>query len=255
MDLKRRGLLAGILACPTCAAIAHAEEASHWSYEETEAGPAHWGELNRDFSVCAEGQQQSPVDLHDGIRSQLPPFHSHWRSEAFRVVNNGHTLQLNASPGSYVEVGHARYDLAQFHFHTPSEHAVNGKRTAMEVHFVHQNAEKQITVLGVFLVGGGRNAAFSSILAAAQPTPGEGALKAPINPGALMPPAPPRGKSWPAWRYEGSLTTPPCSEIVNWVVLEQSVPVAQADIAAFQAIFPHNARPLEPLNRRFLLRG
>ncbi len=255
MDVKRRGFLAGLLACPTCAAIAHAEEAAHWSYEGTEAGPAKWGELNSAFNACTAGQQQSPVDLHDGIRSQLPPFRPHWRSEAFKVVNNGHTLQLNASPGSYVEVGHSRYDLVQFHFHTPSEHAVNGKRTAMEVHFVHQNAEKQLSVLGVFLVSGGRNAAFASIMVAAQPKLGEAALKTAINPSALMPPPPAGGKSWPAWRYEGSLTTPPCSEIVNWIVLERPVPVAQADIAAFQAIFPHNARPLEPLNRRFLLRG
>jgi carbonic anhydrase len=199
--------------------------------------------------ICASGDQQSPVDLHDGIRAVLPPVTPHWQTGASRVTNNGHTIQLDANPGGWTGVGDRRADLVQFHFHTPSEHAVDGQRSVMEAHFVHQLGDG-LAVLGVLLTGGARNDAFGTIMSAAPAQPGEATLSQPLNPIALLPQL-----LSAAWRYEGSLTTPPCSQTVSWIVLEQSVAIAQSDVDAFRRLFPMNARPLQPLNRRYLLRG
>lgn len=199
--------------------------------------------------VCSKGDQQSPVDLHDGVRAQLPSIAANWRSDPLKVSNNGHTLQLDTDPGNYTAIGDKRAELVQFHFHTPSEHAVGGRRSAMEAHFVHKLGDG-LVVLGVLFIAGPTNGAFHEILAVAPTKTGEAAVAQAFDPRTLLP----RDLS-AAWRYEGSLTTPPCSQTVDWVVFEDSVTVAQADIDVFKTIFPINARPLQPLNRRFLLRG
>jgi carbonic anhydrase len=248
MSIARRHLLAGLLACPVCAAgLARAADAPHWNY--TDEGPDKWGDIDPASKVCSIGNQQSPIDLHDGIRAELPGVKTFWRNEAYAVANNGHTIQCDAAPGSYTMIGDQRFDLAQFHFHTPSEHAVSGKRTAMEVHFVHKQGDV-LAVIGVFMVPGPGNPAFSAIMRAAPGSAGKAALGAPVDAGSMLP------KSLTGtWRYEGSLTTPPCSQIVNWIVMEQPINVAQADIDKFAGIFKANARPIQDINRRFILRS
>ena len=246
--MDRRQFLTSLLACPVCAATASAADGPHWEYEG-DHGAAKWGDMDSKFKACSVGAEQSPIDLTDAIRASGDHIGLSWKAEAFEVVNNGHTIQLNAKAGGTLTIGARKYELKQFHFHTPSEHAFGGKRTAMEVHFVHATPEGRLAVIGVLMVGGGKSSAFSTIMANAPKKEGAATLKDKMSPEAFLP------KSREYFRYEGSLTTPPCSEVVDWNVFSKTISVADADIAAFQALFPMNARPLQPLNRRFLLRG
>jgi|HubBroStandDraft_5_1064220.scaffolds.fasta_scaffold26430_2 carbonic anhydrase len=244
--MSRRSFLAGLVACPVCAAGANIPE---WDYDNS--GPRKWAALDPGFSICGTGEQQSPVNLHDGLKAQLPKLQLHWKNEKFTIWNNRHTIQLNVRAGNFAEVGPEKFDLIQFHFHTPSEHAIDGKRTAVEAHFVHSQKSGRLAVLGVLLVPGGHNAAFSAIMNTAPNRPDAKLVSPfPISPSELLP-----GSLQSTWRYEGSLTTPPCSQIVDWIIFDQAVSVAQPDIELFQRIFPANARPLQPLNRRYLLRS
>lgn len=247
MAIKRRTLLAGLAACPLCATLARAADV-HWSYEG-HGGPEEWGQLEGAFKSCAIGTQQSPINLEGAVEAAGSGPVLAWKPDAFKVVNNGHTIQADATgTGSTATLGGKTYTLAQFHFHAPSEHALNGKRTAMEAHFVHAAPDGSLLVVGVFMVPGKANAAFSTLMAAAPKTTGSEVLKAPLDPSGLLP----AGRA--SYRYEGSLTTPPCSEVVDWNVFAEPLEVAEADIATFRAIFPMNARPLQAVNRRFLLR-
>jgi carbonic anhydrase len=252
MQPMRRRMLLGIAACPLCVALGAGRvsaEGAHWSYEG-ETGPDNWAKLQKESEVCGMGDQQSPIDLTGAVKAELPQITVSWKPEAFVVENNGHTLQANASPGGVLVLGPDRYELLQFHFHTPSEHAVDGKRTEAEAHFVHKGPGDRLGVLGVLMVSGGANAAFHAIMSAAPKKAGKAALGAAIDPSSILP-----ADLGSIWRYEGSLTTPPCSQTVDWMVLTQTVSVDSADIAAFKAIFGANARPLQPRNRRFILKA
>lgn len=247
MTFNRRSLLAGLALCPLCAGAARAA-GPHWSYEG-HGGPEQWGSLEPDFGVCSLGTQQSPVNLEGSVQAAGSGPKLSWKPGAFTVVNNGHTIQADsASDGCTATMGDKTYILRQFHFHAPSEHAVNGRRTAMEAHFVHAAPDGNLLVAGVFMVPGKANAAFSTVMASAPKTAGKAPLSASLDPAAFLP------AFSATYRYEGSLTTPPCSEVVDWNVFAEPIEVAEADIAAFRAIFPMNARPLQAVNRRFLLR-
>jgi carbonic anhydrase len=246
MLIDRRAILMALAACPACAAAARGE--GHWSYDGDTA-PDKWGKLDNSFQACSIGSEQSPIDLKGAIRAEIPGVSIAWKPQSYKIANNGHTIQLDAMPGDTITVDGQKYELKQFHFHTPSEHALDGARMPMEAHFVHAQTSGRLAVVGVLMKAGSRNAAFSSIMEVAPTKPGALPAKGKIDPSSLLP----TGKSM--FRYEGSLTTPPCSEIVDWNVFEQPIEVEDADIAAFKAIFPMNARPLQPINRRFLLRG
>jgi len=246
--VDRRAVLIGLLSCPVCASLARAADEAHWSYEGTD-GPTQWGELDPGFKACSAGTQQSPIDLKGAIKADFGRLELDWKPQAYAIVNNGHTIQANAKPGSFARVAGDTYALQQFHFHAPSEHAINGTRTAMEVHFVHAGTGGRYAVVGAFMQSGAANAAFGAIMAAAPRKPGDGALRRPIDPHQLVP-----AKS-DVYRYAGSLTTPPCSEVVDWNVYAHPIEVAAGDIAAFHALYPMNARPLQALDRRFVLIG
>ena len=246
--VDRRAVLLGLLSCPVCASLARAADEAHWSYEGTD-GPTQWGELDPGFKACSAGTQQSPIDLKGAIKADFGRLELDWKPQAYAIVNNGHTIQANAKPGSFARVAGDTYALQQFHFHAPSEHAINGTRTAMEVHFVHAGTGGRYAVVGAFMQSGAANAAFGAIMAAAPRKPGDGALRRPIDPHQLVP-----AKS-DVYRYAGSLTTPPCSEVVDWNVYAHPIEVAAGDIAAFHALYPMNARPLQALDRRFVLIG
>ncbi|PWB95530.1 carbonic anhydrase [Methylosinus sporium] len=243
MAFTRRSFLAGLAACPLCAAAARAEGA-HWTYDD----PEHWGAHDETAKACSLGAEQSPIDLTDAVKADTRPPKLGWKPQAFEIVNNGHTIQANAA-GGVAELGGRKFELKQFHFHTPSEHALGGKRLAMEAHFVHAGDNGDLLVVGSFLVAGAPNKAFSAVMAAAPKEEGKAALKAPLDASALLP----KGKKF--FRYEGSLTTPPCSEVAHWNVFAEPVAVAQADIDAFKTLFPMNARPLQPTHRRIVLSG
>jgi carbonic anhydrase len=229
-------------------AKAGAEEC-HWSYDGS-TGPGDWWKIcSPKFCVCASGIRQSPIDLSDMARAELPLLSFRYRSTPLLVVNNGHTIEVPVG-GSELRVEGESYELLQFHFHTPSEHEIRGKGAPMELHFVHTNALGELAVVGVMLREGAANATLQKIWDLMPRSEGQ-ALdpKVRINPAALLP----AGHAYA--RYAGSLTTPACAEGVRWYVLLDPVEVSAEQIAAFRTIFPHNARPLQPRNGREILVG
>jgi carbonic anhydrase len=239
-------IFAGIAACPLCTTIGVAAEGHHWSYEG-ETGPDKWGGLDTANATCSIGSQQSPVDIIGTVSAQQPQLKIDWKRPD-TIVNNGHTIQLNLSQGGTLQVGDRNFKLVQFHFHHPSEHLVAGKRFAMEVHFVHAAEGGGLAVVGAMLVAGAANTSFNKIISTMPQAEGPpAAADAGIDPAQLLP----AGRGY--YHYQGSLTTPPCSETVDWHVLTQPVEAAEADIASFGKLFPMNARPVQKLDRRFIL--
>ncbi len=223
-----------------------ASEKAGWGYEG-EIGPDNWGTLDGKYAACSLGKQQSPVDLRAAIPADIANADVHWRTSRLDVVNNGHTIQVNTSPGSFMVLEGRRFDLLQFHFHAPSEHILEGEPFPLEVHFVHQSAEGDLAVVGVFLMAGEANPLISAIWDVAPADPGEVKTNTVIRPTDLLP------SEAGAFRYAGSLTTPPCSEVVSWVVLDEPVEMSEAQIEAFLGIYSNNARPVQRMFRRFLL--
>jgi carbonic anhydrase len=250
--MERRTFLKGIgflSVCPLCSSLGVAEE-GHWSYSG-EVGPERWGVLSTSNIACGAGSQQSPLDLAGATGANLSTLELSWHNRRAEIIDNGHTIQINVPSGSMLTTGAISYELLQFHFHSPSEHLVQGRRFAMEVHFVHQrNGGDGLGVIGVFLDRGKSNPVFAKI-AAGFPTTAKG--KARIidgaDPNGLLP------KSLKYWKYEGSLTTPPCSEVVDWMIMTDPIQAAAADIDKFTALYPMNARPIQGSNRRFVLRS
>lgn len=221
---------------------------SAWSYGGAK-GPENWGSLDPAYQVCGDGVQQSPIDLAGNIRAQLPTINLNYVSGPLRIVNNGHTVQSNCPPGSILTLEGKRYDLKQFHFHAPSEHRVNGIAFDMEIHFVHAAEDGTLAVIGLMVRQGGTNKGLTSIVDGLPGTIGQEVEVPGVNfwPTSLLP------RERTHYRYFGSLTTPPCTENVTWLVLKTPVQASAAQIGAFKAAFTANARPIQPRNRRFLL--
>tara|TARA_R110002072_G_scaffold59914_5_gene152356 strand:+ start:1652 stop:2389 length:738 start_codon:yes stop_codon:yes gene_type:complete len=234
------------LALAACTALpAHAQ---HWGYEGHE-GPAHWQDLDPAWAVCAAGQQQSPINLTQALAAEFAPAQIDWAEEtAGVVVDNGHTVQVSVENAGGLTLGDTHYALLQFHFHAASEHTINGRQAPMEVHFVHQSATGELAVIGVMVERGDALATLGSVWAAmpadADATPG---IAARIHLNEFLP------ADRDAFRYQGSLTTPPCSEIVSWTVLTNPVTATPQQIEAFATRHPDSFRPVQPLNRRYVL--
>ena len=241
--------LASLALCPLCKPTAFAAEGAHWSYSGA-GGPDKWGDLDAANKVCSVGSQQSPIDVISTIPAKLPPLKIAWNRRTAEVVNNGHTIQANMAEGSTLTVGNDKYSLLQFHFHHPSEHLVGGKPYPMEIHFVHRNAAGGLAVVGVLIAAGKANAAFKKIVATMPSKPGDKVkADAGIDPNGLLP----ASRSY--YRYSGSLTTPACNETVDWLLLTTPIGVAKADVDAFAKLYAMNARPVQKINRRFVLRS
>jgi carbonic anhydrase len=241
-------LVVGIAITLITFGVALAQEDVHWSYEG-DTGPEHWGSLSPDFAMCAQGREQSPVDIPSNAPLNPDNISFSYRPSALTLFNNGHTIQANYDPGSSLTLNGVRYDLLQFHFHTASEHAIGGKHEPMEIHFVHRNAQGGLAVVGVLLKAGGEHAAYAPIFQslppqASQPAPVAGAT---VDANQLLP------SQHTYWRYNGSLTTPPCTEGVTWLVMNTPIELSDAQIGAFTSIFPNDERPVQPLNGRSFL--
>ena len=238
------------LSFPSLRAAIASESDIEWGYEE-EIGPNLWGELSPDFGVCQAGQQQSPVDLQSALPAKLPELQLSYKKEKLRIINNGHALQINTDPGNRITLGGKNFELLQFHFHHPSEHAVKGQRYLMETHFVHRNEKGEFVVLGVLMQEGKKNDMLQLILESmpAIAGPEHTIDNVNIDMVQLLP------VDQSAYQYFGSLTTPPCSELVRWIVFQQPIEISKQQAEEFGKVFPSNARPLQPLNRRFLLQS
>lgn len=226
------------------------ESGSTWGYIG-EGNPENWGNLSSTYSACKAGLEQSPIDLAGGIGAEVPNLEIKYNAIPLKILNNGHTIQVNASPGNSIMLEGEEYSLLQFHFHHPSEHTVDGKEYPMEVHFVHQNAKGELAVLGVFFTEGQENRAFMPVWKAmpTEKTSEQSIRDVQVNLTQMLP------SDRDSYRYFGSLTTPPCSEIVRWIVFETPLELSSTQIEQFRQIFPLNARPTQPLNRRYLLRS
>ena len=252
--MKMRSTLALAFAASACAQTSapapHPAPPSHsgpasWSYVG-ETGPAQWGALDARYSVCSAGKAQSPIDLKAAQAEDGPALAIQYSDSSASISNNGHTVQVDFAPGGTLTLGPKTYDLLQFHFHSTSEHTVDGASFPLEVHFVHATAEGDLAVIGVMLNEGQENPAYKPVFDAvpAQPTEAPVPLASPLNADSLLP------TSRTAYRYSGSLTTPPCSEAVAWHVLKDSVAVSAAQIAQFRAAYTGNNRPVMPLQGR-----
>jgi carbonic anhydrase len=212
-------------------------------------GPKHWGSMQADYSTCKLGHQQSPIDIRATKKEKLPALEFAYQPSPLKIIDNGHTIQVNYAPGSSVTIGGVRYDLLQFHFHKPSEERINGRDYPMVAHLVHKNAEGKLGVVAVLFKQGAENPLVKTLWDALPTEKGQQQepAGASIDIASLLP------KAQGYYNFPGSLTTPPCSEEVNWFVLKQPVEMSAAQLKRFAALYKHNARPVQPLNGRTVL--
>lgn len=220
----------------------------HWSYEG-ENGPENWADLDPSFQAAKTGKRQSPIDVTDSIVSELGDITINYEDTSFSILNNGHTIQVNCDEGNSIIVNEEVYKLLQFHFHTPSEHTKQGESFPMEVHFVHKREDGRLAVIGIFMQSGEKNDNIQKIwdnmpVEKCEPQ----SVDSTMNPKDLLP----EGNTY--YQYNGSLTTPPCTEGVLWLLLDEPIEISEDQIAAFQSIFKNNARPVQPKNERFILK-
>jgi carbonic anhydrase len=226
-------------------AIAAQPEGHHWTYQG-HGNPSEWGSMDAGFASCKLGKLQSPIDIRGARPADLPAIKFDYKPSALKIIDNGHTIQVNYAPGSSIEVGGTRYELVQFHFHHPSEEKVNGKAHAMVAHLVHKDAEGKLAVVAVLLDKGGASELIETLW---ENIPLEKEKESAvadviIDATKLLP------EKRDYYTFQGSLTTPPCSEGVTWFVLKSPMKIADSEIAAFSKIYPLNARPVQPLNGR-----
>jgi carbonic anhydrase len=212
-----------------------------WGYEG-ELGPDKWGSK---FAVCGAGKSQSPVNITGPFEKATSALKTEYKPGVLRVINNGHTIQVNVPPGNLLKVGAETYELQQFHFHRPSEEQIDGKPMAMVVHLVHKSAGGKLAVIGVLMrESAAQNRALWAIWKnmPAKAGPEVTVTSVSINPANLLP------ESLAHYAYEGSLTTPPCTEGVQFFIMKSPIGVQKEMIDSFP--FKLNARPVQPLNGR-----
>jgi carbonic anhydrase len=220
--------------------------AVHWDYKG-EVGPAAWGGLRPDFGLCSSGKRQSPIDIRDGIAVDLEPVQFDYRASAFKVIDNGHTVQVNVAPGNFIHLGGRRWELAQFHFHRPSEERIDGRQFDMVAHLVHKDGDGKLAVVAVLLERGSAQPLVQTIWNHLPLEKHEEVAAPVVIDLAHLLPADRR-----YYTYMGSLTTPPCSEGVQWVVMRQPVQLSQTQIDIFGRLYPMNARPLQQAAGRLI---
>jgi carbonic anhydrase len=223
-----------------------AEGPVHWSYSKDE-GPAHWGELSEDFFACSKGKNQSPINITQTLDADLPAIELSYRGETTQISNNGHTIQIDVGPGNTMRLGEQAYTLTQFHFHSPSEHRVAGESFPFEGHFVHQNARGELAVVSVLYRLGARHEGLSWLGAQVADKGDRKPLVHRIEPLNLLP----EGRDH--FRYNGSLTTPPCTEGITWLVLTETSTFGPKQVERFIELIGADSRPLQPLNGRLVL--
>ncbi len=218
----------------------------HWAYDG-EFGPQNWGKLKPEWAQCAVGRTQSPIDIREGIKVDLPAITFDYKTTYFTIVDNGHTVQVNVGEGSSFTLSGKRYELVQFHFHKPAEERVNGKSYEMVAHLVHKDVDNNLAVIAVLLERGDESPVFNTLWAHlplqknVETTPDVS-----IDLAKLLP------ERREYFTYMGSLTTPPCSEGVTWIVLKQPQVVSAEQIGVFGHLYKNNARPVQAANARLI---
>lgn len=220
------------------------ENKPEWSYGGA-SNPSRWSEVSAEFEACESGRDQSPIDIGIVEEEKSTEIEFDYQPSSGEVIDNGHTIEVEIEPGNTVSLNEKTYELVQFHFHTPSEHTVENKSSAMELHFVHQNEAGKLAVVGVLIDSGEENEIISGIWnAIPNGNKSTGSSKVDIDLAKLLP----NNKTFVS--YPGSLTTPPCSEKVSWNLMLEPIELSAEQIETFENIYPYNARPIQPLNGR-----
>ena len=229
--------------------LAYASGGTHWGYTG-HTSPEHWGELDPAYALCATGKNQSPVDIAGVIESELPALEIVYETKASEILNNGHTVQVNFAAGGSMSIGEHRFELKQVHFHTPSENHIAGHEYPLEAHFVHADSDGALAVVAVMFEEGAENAALAKLWKEMPMQADERhSLTAAFGAADLLP------ANRDYYRFNGSLTTPPCSEGVWWQVLKSPLTVSRAQVEKFaDAVGGPNDRPIQTLNARPLLK-
>ncbi|MFZ3218228.1 MAG: carbonic anhydrase family protein [Candidatus Acidiferrales bacterium] len=247
-----RGMTAPLILCALlflarpATAQEHPATAPHWQYSGAE-GPEHWGDLEADYATCKAGQRQSPIDITGAVPQELAPIQFDYKLSPLKIINNGHTIQINYQPGSSIVVNGTALPLVQFHFHHLSENEVDGKKYDMELHFVHMDsAAGRAAVVAVFIKSGNENALLRDLWSHIPREAGKEMeyKKDVINASDLLP----ADRNY--YVFDGSLTTPSCKEGIRWIVMKTPIEASPAQIAAFAKYYPDNARPVQPTNGR-----
>ena len=244
-------VIAALLVFCTCvpyAAMAQEHPAHEWGYTGSE-GPEHWGDLTPEFATCKTGHSQSPVNIVGAKSAALPPIQFEYKPSPLHIINNGHTIEIIYAPGSFIKIGDKRYELKQFHFHHPSEETINGKHFPVELHLVHSDATGHLAVVSVLLQEGSANPLVETLWGQAPKTAGpeKDNDNLQVNVADLLP------TNNIYYTFDGSLTTPPCTEGVRWLVLEAPVTISNKQVATFAKIYPYDERPTQSLNGRTVL--
>ncbi len=219
---------------------------THWDYTGSE-GPDAWGRMRPEYDKCATGNRQSPIDIRGGIAVDLEPIKFDYRPSAFSVIDNGHTVQVNVEPGNSITITGRRYELVQFHFHRPSEERIDGRQYDMVAHLVHKALDGRLAVVAVLLDRGSAQAIVQSVWNNLPLEKGDEVRAGThIDLSQLLP----EDKRY--YTYMGSLTTPPCSEGVLWMVMKQPVPISPEQVAIFSRLYPMNARPIQQADGRLI---
>lgn len=233
-----------LLGMPTAAIPA----ASCWGYSG-ESAPENWSKLDPAFAACEKGVYQSPINIRNAIKGKLPPLSLSFTAKKNALVHNGHTLQINVADGDKLRLDNQDFTLQQCHFHMPSENLIDGKSYPLEAHFVYRNDQDQLAVVGVMFVKGEANTAIAYLL---RNLPRQINVAVPLTAAFSLASLLPKNKSY--YRFSGSLTTPPCTEGVRWLILRQPVELSAAQINAFSAALGiRNNRPVHPLHGRMVV--
>jgi carbonic anhydrase len=223
------------------------DEKPHWTYTGS-TGAASWGTLDPAYATCSKGVAQSPIDLGQTKKADLPDLDMSYKAVAGTVVDNGHTIQVDVKPGSKVKIDGTEFELAQFHFHGPAEHTVGGRTFPLELHLVHKTPAGKLAVIGVLVTTGEENPAFTPVLSNLPSAENVGKAIGDIDPAKMLP------SLRATYRYTGSLTTPPCTEGVAWNVMAQPISMSKAQLDMLTKAFHEpNNRPVQPLGSRDVL--
>ncbi len=226
------------------------QHAAEWGYIGQQ-GPEHWGTLDPKYHLAKDGQQQSPIDIpgKQAKPESLPSLRFEYQKERISAVNNGHSIQHNEQPGSFLHVGDQVFSLEQFHVHIPSEHTIDGKHSDAEIHFVHKSASGKVLVVGVMVEAGSGNPVNTPLAKIIPEHAGESVAVDYVtrDPMELIP------NDHSYWRYMGSFTTPPCTEGIHWIVMKTPISTTNEVIEKFRKIIGGNNRPVQNLNDRHVL--
>lgn len=244
----KRYLLSAAISLVGISLYTVAEPHAHWDYSDP-SGPNHWADLAPENYLCRSGTRQSPIDIHDAVQTDLAPLTFDYPASAATVLNNGHTIEVTPSNIGHIRIASEDYSLAQFHFHSPSEETIQGKSYPLVAHLVHRNASGELAVVALLFEVGAYNPALAPILDAMPGEAGASQNLDNLNLAHLLP------AKHDYFAYIGSLTTPPCSEGVHWYVLTTPVSLSETQLNAFRALYPMNARPVQPLNGRTVRLG